>query len=142
MLGQSSRSTTIWASAFIVLSCLTSAVIGLSTSPGSPCEDVCHRTSRNTTSNEIVCKDQLFSSTTKGSNFEQCVECQLNSDYVDPESRESDVNWGLCMLTRYDGRSSLTACQIISASHSHLAYLATQSRYPISLLRAWYLAKA
>ena len=128
MLGHSPRSTTVWASAFVVLNCLISPVIGLSTSPGSPCEDVCHRTSTNTTSSDVVCKDQLFSSTTKGSNFEQCVECQLNSDYVDSKSGESDVNWGLCMLSRYHRRCSLTVLQIISASRSRPASSDTRNR--------------
>lgn len=97
MSGTSPWSTTIWASAIVVLSCLTSTVWGLATAPGSPCENACHQTSTNTTSSQIVCQDKLFSTTTKGSSFVECVECELGSSYVDEDTGEADVNWGLCM---------------------------------------------
>lgn len=104
VLGPGSGSgSAIWAPAasftlllLLLFTCLTPPVTGLSTAPGSPCEDVCHKTSTNTTSVEIVCEDKQFSNTRKGSHFAQCVECELDSDYVDPGTGETDVAWGLC----------------------------------------------
>lgn len=76
------------------------AVVGLRTAPSSPCEDVCHRQSTNTTSKEIVCLDSQYNTTSTGSHFEECVDCQLRSNYTDGASGESDVSWGICMRSR------------------------------------------
>lgn len=95
MLGASPGSMTIWASIIVVLSCFSPTVRGLRTAPGSPCEHTCHKVSTNTIPSEIVCQDRLFSTTTKGYSFKECVECELGSSYA--HSGESDVDWGLCM---------------------------------------------
>lgn len=73
------------------------AVVGLRTAPSSPCEDVCSGQSTNTTSKDIVCLDSQYDTTSTGSHFEECVDCQLRSNYTDAASGESDVSWGICM---------------------------------------------
>jgi hypothetical protein len=73
------------------------SVFALITTPGSPCADVCGSTT-NTTSAEISCLDQSYNQTTKGKDFEKCISCQLDSDFHNANTGESDVNWGLCML--------------------------------------------
>lgn len=83
----------------LVFSQLISVVVALQTTAGSPCEDVCHRGATNTTSSEIVCLDRQYNSTSKGTDFQRCVECQLASTFSDPDSGESDVSWGLCMCS-------------------------------------------
>lgn len=98
-LGLGPRPAIILALAILLVSVqLPAVVVGLRTTPGSPCEDVCHRSATNTTSSEIVCLDREYNGTSKGSNFQECVGCQLKSDFEDSDSGESDVSWGLCML--------------------------------------------
>jgi hypothetical protein len=75
----------------------SSAVFALITTPGSPCADACGTTT-NTTSGEISCVDQSYNQTTTGKIFEKCISCQLDSEFHDANTGESDVNWGLCML--------------------------------------------
>lgn len=101
MLGCSSRttSTSIWAVALIIsllLLGLTAPAAGLRSTAGSPCVDVCNRQSNSTTGSEIACLDDEFKNTAKGSKFQQCVECQLRSNYSDSASGQTDVEWGLC----------------------------------------------
>ncbi|KAI9931007.1 hypothetical protein ASPWEDRAFT_102057 [Aspergillus wentii DTO 134E9] len=104
-LGPSSRSTMILVVAILLLSHFTPVVLGLSTAAGSPCESVCHRETTNTTSSEIVCLDRQYNGTTKGNNFQSCVDCQLKSSYVDSTTQETDVQWGL-----YNLRYAFTSC--------------------------------
>ncbi|KAB8239671.1 uncharacterized protein BDW43DRAFT_258856 [Aspergillus alliaceus] len=95
------RSTSIWAALFL----LSPLVVALRTAPGSPCAGVCNRQSTNTTGSEIACLDTDFSMTSKGSHFQQCVDCQLRSTYNDDSSGETDVDWGL-----YNLRYAFTSC--------------------------------
>lgn len=81
-----------------VLNPLIPVVLGLRTTVGSPCTDVCHQTSNETTPADIVCLDSDYNTTITGSNFQKCVECQLRSSYADNYTGETDVLWGLCML--------------------------------------------
>lgn len=98
-LGRGPRSTIHLTFAILfVFSHVTSVGLGLKTTAGSPCASVCNRDATNTTSSEIVCLDRQYNSTTKGTHFQQCVDCQLRSTYHDTISGESDVTWGLCML--------------------------------------------
>lgn len=91
--------------AAFLLGHLTPAVVGLRTTPGSPCANVCNQVSANTTGSEIVCLDEQFSQTTKGSDFQNCVECQLESTYSDSSSGQADVDWGL-----YNLRYAFSSC--------------------------------
>jgi hypothetical protein len=89
----------------------SSAVFALVTTPGSPCADVCGTTT-NTTSSEIACLDQSYNQTTTGKSFKKCISCQLDSEFHDASTGESDVNWGLCMLwhlREFPFRAVLTA---------------------------------
>ncbi|KAJ5175205.1 uncharacterized protein N7482_001082 [Penicillium canariense] len=79
-------------------------VLGLRTTSGSPCSDICNKESTNTTASEIVCLDTDFDKG-KGKTFEDCVTCLLKSSFVDRPSGETDVNWGL-----YNLRYAFTSC--------------------------------
>lgn len=93
MLGQR---TATWATALVLLA-QSIPVLSLRITPGSPCEEVCHRRSSNTTGSEIACLDREFTQTEKGSTFQQCVECGLRSSFHDTPTKQSDVEWSLCM---------------------------------------------
>lgn len=82
--------------AAILLNSPAPVVFGLITTPGSPCTDVCGKTT-NTTSSEVACADQSYNQTSVGRTFRDCVSCQLDSKFNDENTGESDVNWGLCM---------------------------------------------
>ncbi|KAJ5156669.1 hypothetical protein N7492_009472 [Penicillium capsulatum] len=87
-------------------SSLFPAVLGLKTTPGSPCTDICGKTgtTSNTTSSEITCLDSDFD-TGKGSDFQKCISCQLESKHSDSGTGETDVDWAL-----YNLRFSFTSC--------------------------------
>lgn len=101
MLGSLSpaRSTPIWAAVLLLsllLLGLTTPAAGLRSTAGSPCVDACNQRSNSTTGSEITCLDDEFQHTEKGSKFQNCVECQLRSNYSDSTSGQTDVEWGLC----------------------------------------------
>ena len=68
----------------------------LQVTPNSPCKSQCATGDSITTENDIVCLDSDFSSTGTGSQFQQCVECELGSTAADPKTGTTDVLWGLC----------------------------------------------
>jgi hypothetical protein len=82
--------------AVVLLNSPAPVVLGLKTTPGSPCTDVCGTTT-NTTSSEITCLDQAYNQSSVGQDFEKCISCQLDSEFHDANTGESDVNWALCM---------------------------------------------
>ncbi|KAJ5675558.1 hypothetical protein N7462_008455 [Penicillium macrosclerotiorum] len=94
---------------FIVLAAVllinpSPVVFGLKTTSGSPCTEKCHQNGANTTVSDIECLDTNFN-VSKGGIFHECIACQLESTYVDRNSGETDVNWGLWNL-----RYTLTSC--------------------------------
>ncbi|KAL4770434.1 hypothetical protein BDW60DRAFT_218096 [Aspergillus nidulans var. acristatus] len=70
----------------------------LRTTPGSPCESACSPANA-TLPSEIVCFDSEYNNTEVGRKFEGCIACQLQSTFVDDASKQSDVEWGLSILT-------------------------------------------
>ncbi|CAG8281642.1 unnamed protein product [Penicillium salamii] len=83
---------------------LSPAILALRTTSGSPCAGVCGTTT-NTTSDEITCLDRSYNGTKTGKNFENCISCQLDSEFHDANTGESDVNWGL-----YNLRYAFSTC--------------------------------
>src|SRR5271155_1335164 len=73
-------------------------VHSLHVTPNSPCLSQCSTDPDDTTPADIVCLDNEFTSTTNGSHFQQCVECELGSSAVDPKTGTTDAIWGLCTL--------------------------------------------
>jgi hypothetical protein len=85
--------------AIFVLSLLllpASHIHGLEVTPNSPCKSKCTTGNATTTENSIVCIDSDYTSTSTGSQFQQCVECELGSKAADPITGTTDVMWGLC----------------------------------------------
>ncbi|KAJ5503387.1 hypothetical protein N7463_006261 [Penicillium fimorum] len=90
--------------ALILLNSPAPVVFALKTTPGSPCTEVCGKTA-NTTSSEISCLDESYDKTSVGRSFEKCISCQLDSQFHDMNTGESDVNWGL-----YNLRYAFSTC--------------------------------
>lgn len=110
--------------ALFVLSLLllpASHIHGLEVTPNSPCKSKCATGNATTTENDIVCVDSDFTSTSTGSQFQQCVECELSSKATDPITGTTDVMWGLCKSIRANAH-------IAHLSHTSLVNL----RYTLS----------
>ncbi|CAG7923771.1 unnamed protein product [Penicillium olsonii] len=90
--------------AFLAIWLFSPAILALRTTSGSPCAGVCGTTT-NTTSDEITCLDRSYNGTSTGKNFENCISCQLDSEFHDASTGESDVNWGL-----YNLRYAFSTC--------------------------------
>jgi hypothetical protein len=62
----------------------------------SPCGVQCGNDLGGTSGNDIVCPDSSYTSTLAGQTFSSCITCQLSSKYVDPITKQTDLQWGLC----------------------------------------------
>jgi hypothetical protein len=67
--------------------------------PGSPCTEVCSGNPQDTLANDVVCLDADYVNSTSGKPFYDCITCELNSTAVDRATNQSDVEWGLRMIT-------------------------------------------
>jgi hypothetical protein len=81
---------------FALVSLLGHTATALRVTPESPCLSSCGGTVKNTTGDDIVCRDGQFMDDETGLRFKQCVECELESDHFISRTGESDVEWGLC----------------------------------------------
>ena len=86
------------ASAFLFLISFTSTTTALEALPNSPCAIQCGNVLSSTTGDDIVCQNADFTGTSQGVTFTGCVTCQLGSTYVDPVTKQTDLQWGLCEL--------------------------------------------
>lgn len=62
---------------------------------GSPCAVQCGNVLDSTTGSEIVCDDNGYSGAA-GTVYQNCINCQLSSTYVDPVTKKSDTQEALC----------------------------------------------
>ncbi|PGH12510.1 hypothetical protein AJ79_04254 [Helicocarpus griseus UAMH5409] len=118
-------------SSLALLSLFAGRGLGYRVTPGSPCESICLRPSRNTTADGIVCSDDDFSSP-PGTYFQECVKCLLRSPYfirVGFEDSESDVEWGL-----YNLRYAVSSC-IFGYPEEKLKGYSTPCQVTCELLR-------
>jgi hypothetical protein len=88
----------IIASAFLFLISFTSTTTALESLQNSPCAIQCGNVLSSTTGDDIVCQNADFTGTSQGVTFTGCVTCQLGSTYVDPVTKQTDLQWGLCEL--------------------------------------------
>lgn len=96
--------------AVVIASSLIPVATSLQTVSGSNCSSVCTSGgASDTLPNDVVCNDSEFTSTTNGTRFRECVECELQSSAVDTSADsmtgDTDVNWGL-----YNLRYALSTC--------------------------------
>lgn len=78
------------------LTAFTWSSVALQSLPNSPCAIQCGNDLGSTTGADIVCNNGDFSGTPAGQTFQSCVTCQLGSTYVDPATKQSDLQWALC----------------------------------------------
>ncbi|KAI8255295.1 H/ACA ribonucleoprotein complex subunit cbf5 [Colletotrichum sp. SAR 10_98] len=63
---------------------------------GSPCQTLCGNVLDATTKDDVVCKESDYSVSAAGSVYQQCVSCELTSDYS--TASQTDVQWLLYNL--------------------------------------------
>jgi hypothetical protein len=66
--------------------------------PNSPCADQCGNVLTDTSGAEISCNDGDYGSSTYGAAFVSCLNCELGSTYIDPESKMTDLQAALYNL--------------------------------------------
>lgn len=88
----------IFASALLFLISFTPTVTAIESLPNSPCAVQCGNVLSSTTGSDIVCQNADFTGTSQGVTFAGCVTCQLGSTYVDPVTKQTDLQWGLYNL--------------------------------------------
>ncbi|KAL1961075.1 hypothetical protein VTO42DRAFT_4963 [Malbranchea cinnamomea] len=91
--------------ALTLSSILARPAYSLRVASGSPCWDTCSKPSVNTTGDDIVCRDYMFSEEEEGRRFEECVSCELESTHFLKRYDETDVEWGL-----YNLRYAVSTC--------------------------------
>jgi len=82
----------------LFLTALIWSSAGLESLPNSPCAIQCGNALGGTTGADIVCNNGDFSGTAAGQTFQSCVTCQLGSTYVDPVTKQTDLQWALYNL--------------------------------------------
>lgn len=93
-----SLSSLLLVSLFIQLSS-TLAVL-----PSSSCTSTCLADPRAssvpaTHGSDVVCRDSQYNSTSNGTKFRDCIDCQVNSAAVDRATGQTDLGWALCELS-------------------------------------------
>lgn len=73
--------------------------------PSSSCSSIClddpqKSSSPGTFGYDIECKDSLYNTTTNGTRFQSCINCQLSSAAVDKATGQTNLGWALCECTR------------------------------------------
>ncbi|KAH8598095.1 hypothetical protein B0O99DRAFT_506613 [Bisporella sp. PMI_857] len=63
----------------------------------SPCAVQCGNVLGSTTGDDLVCFDDSYG-TSKGIVFQNCINCMISSNYVDPTGKQSDFQWALYNL--------------------------------------------
>lgn len=94
---------------FVLAAFLTSSITALQALTNSPCAAQCGNVLDNTSGQDIACHDSDYSGSSNlvATTFKSCVTCQLNSTYVDPQTKETDLQWGLCEFQHISKRNSL-----------------------------------
>lgn len=85
-------------SSLFLLTSFTSTGTALEALANSPCAVQCGNVLGGTSGNDIVCPDSSFTSTLAGQTFASCITCQLGSKYVDPVTKQTDLQWALFNL--------------------------------------------
>lgn len=80
---------------FLLLPALAHALL---VAPNSPCAPQCGNVLTTTSGAEISCNDGDYASSTYGPAFESCLNCELASTYVDPQSNMTDLQAALFNL--------------------------------------------
>jgi hypothetical protein len=85
------------AAPLLLCALFTTSAHAILVAPSSQCAVQCGNVLTSTTGSDLTCSDSAYASTVAGQTFESCIACELNSTYVDPTTKQSDLQWLLCM---------------------------------------------
>ncbi|KAG0648361.1 hypothetical protein D0Z07_5587 [Hyphodiscus hymeniophilus] len=119
----------------VLLTSFASTATALQALSSSPCAVQCGNDLGGTSPSDIVCPDSSYASVPAGQTFSTCITCQLGSTYVDPVTKQTDLQWGLYNL-RYAMSWCFFACGPLQSSIEldSLAPNATEYSYCALLL--------
>lgn len=100
-------------SSLFLLTSFASTGAALEALSNSPCAVQCGNVLGGTSGNDIVCPDSSYTGTLAGTTFSSCITCQLGSKYVDPVTKQTDLQWGLCGLPPFVSLPLLRSDQLI-----------------------------
>ncbi|TVY84303.1 hypothetical protein LSUE1_G002728, partial [Lachnellula suecica] len=81
----------------VLLVAFASSGTALEALTNSPCAVQCGNVLGGTSGADIACQDSAYG-TTPGLTFQTCTNCQLTSNYVDPVTKQTDLQWALYNL--------------------------------------------
>lgn len=76
------------------LAALLRSSIAILVVQGSPCDQSCGNVLSATHSNDLVCNETQYASTSAGVVFEACTRCELKSNYT--ADGQTDLQWMAC----------------------------------------------
>jgi len=80
-----------------ILTTIIHSALALQALLSSPCAVQCGNVLESTSGNDIVCQDSGYTSSA-GTIYQSCLSCQLSSTYVDPSTKQTDLQWALYNL--------------------------------------------
>ena len=75
---------------------LAAAAHAILVAPSSQCAVQCGNVLSSTSGSDLTCADSAYAGTVAGQTFQSCIACELNSTYVDPTTKLSDLQALLC----------------------------------------------
>jgi hypothetical protein len=82
------------ATVFTVLAALLQPSSAILVARGSPCEKNCGNVLDATHSDDLVCDEGQYASTSAGAVFEGCTRCEMTSNYT--ANGQTDLQWMAC----------------------------------------------
>ncbi|KAL0943978.1 lpxtg-domain-containing protein [Colletotrichum truncatum] len=70
--------------------------VAIHVAKGSPCESLCGNVLDATTEDDVVCKEEDYADSSAGRVYQQCLSCELTSDFV--TQTQTDTQWLLYNL--------------------------------------------
>jgi hypothetical protein len=85
------------AAPLLLCALLTASACAILVAPSSQCAVQCGNVLTSTSGSDLTCSDSVYASSVVGQTFESCITCELNSTYVDPVTKLSDLQALLCV---------------------------------------------
>lgn len=84
--------------ALLLCAFLAASSHALLVAPSSQCAVQCGNVLSSTSGSDLTCTDSAYAGSVTGQTFQSCIACELNSTYVDPTTKQSDLQWLLYNL--------------------------------------------
>ncbi len=84
------------AAPLLLCALLTASTHAILVAPSSQCAVQCGNVLSSTSGSDLTCSDSGYAGSVTGQTFENCIACELNSTYVDPVTKQTDLQWLLC----------------------------------------------